>query len=67
MTKAQIKLAQSVTTVAYASTEALETERRRQLSKGRNQSLRLLVAIEAELKARSQNSGKRQTIEDMLG
>ena len=34
MTKAATKLAQSVQTIGYASTEALEAERRRQLAKG---------------------------------
>lgn len=66
MTKAATKLAQSIQTIGYASTEALEAERRRQLAKGRQQSLRLLQAIEAELKARAKNGGKRPTIEDYL-
>ena len=67
MTKAQTKLAQSINTIGYASTEALEAERRRQLGKGRQQSLKLLQAIEAELKVRSKNGGRRLNIEDMLG
>ena len=67
MTKAQAKLARSIETLDYASTEALETERRRQLAAGRNQSLKLLNAIEAVLKSRQNNGGRRATIEDMLG
>ena len=60
------KLAKSITTIQYAPTEALEAERSAQLAKGRNQSLRLLTAIEAELKARAANGGKRPSIEDYL-
>ena len=66
MTKAAAKLAQSIDTIQYASTEALEAERRRQLVKGRQQSLRLLQAIEVELKARAKNGGKRPAMEDYL-
>lgn len=67
MTKAATKLAQDINTIQYASTDALEAERRRQLGRGRTQSLRLLQAIEAELKARSRNGGRRTNIQDMLG
>lgn len=65
--RAAAKLAKSVNTISYASTEALEAERRNQLGKGRNQSLRLLQAIEAELKSRKANGGRRPTLEEMLG
>lgn len=61
------QLAKSVSTLEYATTQALEAERSAQLAKGRKQSLRLIQAIEAELKARQSNGGKRPTIEDFLG
>lgn len=66
MTKAQTKLAQNINTITYASTVALEAEQRRQLAKGRQQSLKLIQAIEAELKSRTANGNKRPTIEDYL-
>lgn len=66
MTKAQTKLARSTETITYAPTAALETERTRQLRLGRRQSLKLLTAIEQELKARQSNGGKRPSIEDYL-
>lgn len=65
--KATSKLAKSITTIGYAPTEALEAERRNQLGKGRNQSLRLLEAIESELKSRKACGGRRASITDMLG
>lgn len=52
MSKAAAKLARDINTIQYASVEALEAERRNQLAKGRNQSLRLIDAIEAELRSR---------------
>jgi hypothetical protein len=40
-------------TIEYSTTAALEAERTRQPGLGRKQSLRLLQAIEAQLKARA--------------
>lgn len=65
--KTTTKLARDVQTITYAPTVALEAERSRQLGLGRKQSLRLLTALEWELRARQTNGGKRPTIEDYLG
>lgn len=67
MTKSATTLARSIETIGYAQTLFLEAERTRQLRLGRRQSLKLLTAIEAELKARANNGGKRPNIEDYLG
>ena len=61
------KLTITLDTIEYSTTAALEVERRRQLDLGRKQSLKLLQAVESELKARARNGGKRPTIEDFLG
>lgn len=61
------KLAKDIYTLTYAPTAALEAERTAQMAKGRKQSLRLLTAIETELRARQANGGKRPSMEDMLG
>jgi hypothetical protein len=53
-------------TIEYSTTAALESERTRQLGLGRKQSLRLLEAVERELKARASHGGRRPTIEDYL-
>lgn len=53
-------------TIEYSTTTALEAERTRQLGLGRKQSLRLLQAIESELKARQAHGGRRPSIEDYL-
>lgn len=66
MKRSQAKLAKDVNTIQYASTEALEAERRNQLGKGRAQSLRLLQAIEAQLKSRAAHNGRRPSIEDYV-
>lgn len=66
MTVAQTKLAKDINTITYAPTTALEAERTRQLGLGRRQSLKLLTAIEAELRGRAANGGKRPSIEDYL-
>ena len=61
------KLTITIHTIEYSTTAALESERTRQLGLGRKQSLRMLEAVEAELKARAAHSGRRPTIEDFLG
>lgn len=60
------QLARDITTIEYAPTAALEAERIRQLGLGRKQSLKLLTAIETELRSRAANGGKRPSIEDYL-
>lgn len=53
-------------TIEYSTTAALEAERTRQLGLGRKQSLRMLEAVERELKSRAAHGGRRPTIEDYL-
>lgn len=60
------KLTVTPDTIEYSSTQALEAERTRQLGLGRKQSLRLLQAIEAQLKSRAANGGRRPSIEDYV-
>jgi len=60
------KLKVTPDTIEYSTTAALEAERTRQLGLGRKQSLKMLQAVEAELKARQANGGKRPSIEDFL-
>lgn len=54
-------------TIEYSTTAALEAERTRLLALGRKQSLRMLEAVEAELKRRAAHGGRRPTIQDYLG
>jgi len=54
-------------TIEYSTTAALEAERTRQLRLGRKQSLKMLEAVESELRARAAHGGRRPTIEEMLG
>ena len=61
------KLTITIDTIEYSTTAALESERTRQLGLGRKQSLKMLNAVEAELKARARHGGRRPTIEDYLG
>lgn len=53
-------------TIEYSTTAALEAERTRQLGLGRKQSLRMLNAVESELKRRAANGGRRPSIEDYV-